>query len=561
MAKVEAALSGVREATEPTLTRGREGTDPTPEGRLPRRTLGWPAPGGARLVLRLVDGRGAAEEVALHGRRWIVGADVDAGIQLGGPGIAGRHALLEVGSEGWCVRGIEGALLYLEHAPLIGPHRLAAGDRLHLGTWRVDVLEVCEPSPRSLGRALGLGIAAMVGGLALGLALVGGDGDGDGRGAAPWIAARVAAVDAARSRSRVADVDVDAGAGVDTDTPASRGRARTRVIHEVIPGETLATIAARYRVERRRLIADNRLNPDMLPRPGDMLTIDAIDPPLPRQRLRVKVEEGASWGGLGERYGLSRAEIRGQNPGLGEVLPAGAILELWVEPQIERRRDRAGGITFPVVGEARSLGAPNAGSLVGGIQLPESPLYIRRNAAIMYGSASTIARLQAAIYRFRRLYAYSGVLVVADLSRPEGGRLPPHLSHQSGRDVDIWLPTLRGAYDQRYLAEDRRPHPDEVNWLATWGLIESLLAEGGVRYIFLSRTIQDRLYRAAEAMGASPAELARIQWQPEGADPRAPGMIAPIRDAAGHTGHIHVRFTCGDDEPGCQEHGGRGDEP
>jgi hypothetical protein len=329
--------------------------------------------------------------------------------------------------------------------------------------------------------------------------------------------------------------------------PGSGRGERVRVRHEVLPGETIASIAARYRVDRRRLVADNRLNPDRPLKRGTLLSLEAVDPPLPRLRLPIRLDEDTSWRALSERYGLSRGELRAQNPGV-EAPVAGTELELWVDPQIERRRAFDRDLTFPRAASGRSTGAPNAGLLEEGVQLPHSPLYVRRNPAIMYGSAATISRLQTAIYRFRRAYRYTGDLVIADLSRQEGGRLPPHRSHQSGRDVDIWLPTLRGAYDQRYLAEDRRPSPDQVNWFAAWGLIESLLAGGGVRYVFLSEELHGRLFRAGELMGATPAELARIQRRP--GDQR-PVVNAPIRDSPGHTGHIHVRFICAEDEPRC----------
>ncbi|MEZ4380351.1 MAG: penicillin-insensitive murein endopeptidase [Nannocystaceae bacterium] len=497
------------------------------------------------LILELIPLDGERRRLELRPGRRLIGADPKAAIRLDGAGLHRRHAVLRRDAKGWTVTALAEAAVYLEHVPL--PPRLRVplrgGARLFVGTYRIDVRHAGRG--RSAPRILGvLAVLAILIAVALPLiALLVAPTAADEAASSPD--ARLAGADYGRASAPIAAT----GAGDPNARALSSSRAgeRVRIRHEVLPGETIASIAARYRVDRRRLAADNRLNPDRPLERGALLSLEAVDPPLPRLRLPLRVDEDTSWRALSERYGLSRGELRAQNPGV-EAPVAGTELELWVDPQIERRRAFDRDLTFPPAASGRSVGAPNAGLLEDGVQLPHSPLYVRRNPAIMYGSAATISRLQAAIYRFRRAYRYTGDLVVADLSRREGGRLPPHRSHQSGRDVDIWLPTLRGAYDRRYLAEDRRPSPEQVNWFAAWGLIESLLAGGGVRYVFLSEELHDPLFRAGEMMGATPAELAHIQRRP--GDLR-PVVNAPIRDAPGHTGHIHVRFVCAEDEPRC----------
>ena len=78
------------------------------------------------------------------------------------------------------------------------------------------------------------------------------------------------------------------------------------------------------------------------------------------------------------------------------------------------------------------------------------------------------------VTEFRGRSGYEGTIEIASLSREVGRRLPPHVSHQSGRDVDIRLPLLPTV------PVTRRPNPDEIDWLATWALIESLLARSDV---------------------------------------------------------------------------------
>jgi murein endopeptidase len=174
-----------------------------------------------------------------------------------------------------------------------------------------------------------------------------------------------------------------------------------------------------------------------------------------------------------------------------------------------------------------------------------------------------IANLQTAIANFRQDLDFDGELVLADISRPGGGKFNPHKSHQQGRDIDIWLPTLRGVFKAKYLDDSgdedwgRRPEPDEADWFATWGLIKALADTGAVQQVFLDIRVQDRVYNAAKLMGASDEELDElIQW------PRKRAKSSNIlQHSAAHFHHIHVRFKCAPWEKECRRFPVRGDGP
>ena len=484
---------------------------------------------------------GEAEVLARRGTRWTLGCG-EVELRLCGVGLRERHALLEATPAGLVLHDLGGGV-YVEHERVEGCRLLRVGEAVDLGELRLEILHVAPTGAGRTGRrgpARAMAAMAAMGAIGGSVAL------------ALW--ARVGDEEVAVApEAAVAALDA---AGEARGRAAGRSSASlVRVEHEVLPGETVGSIAARYGVSRRRLSEGNQLNPDRPLAVGQRLWVEAEAPPLPRQRLRVTVAEGETWAGLRARYGLLRAEIEAQNPGLGEHLDAGVTLELWVEPQVHRRRDvgRIPGLALDTA--ARSIGAPNHGRLERGVPLPPSPLYLRRIPPLMVGSGATITHLYAAIARFRQAYGYAGEVVVADLSRPEGGPLPPHRSHQSGRDVDVWLPTLGGAYQPDYLERDRRPHPDEVNWLAAWGLFESFLATGEVQEIFLNGALHERLFAAAEVMGAGPEALAEIQGRPARAGPRPAGSSPRIRTAEGHTGHFHVRFRCAPHEEECVARG------
>lgn len=146
-------------------------------------------------------------------------------------------------------------------------------------------------------------------------------------------------------------------------------------------------------------------------------------------------------------------------------------------------------------------------------------------------------------------------LTVGDLSRPGGGRFRPHVSHQSGRDVDIGFYML-----------DRRSTPVNVHifvrlnnkamgiqWgnlykfdsARNWALIESLLSEPttDVQHVFVANAIKRRLIAQAVKEGADPDVLMR-----------AKRIITQPRHGAPHRSHFHVRVYCaGDDQPMCKD--------
>lgn len=189
-----------------------------------------------------------------------------------------------------------------------------------------------------------------------------------------------------------------------------------------------------------------------------------------------------------------------------------------------------------------SVGTPQRGALSRGVQLPFNPaLYTRRDASRSYGSTHTIRTLQAAFNAMRNERGVHAEVIVGDLSRPRGGRFRPHVSHQSGRDIDIRL-VVAAHLDPRTLPVA----PEHVDWDATWALVHSFLETGHVRYIFLSHMRQKNLYEAGLRAGVHARVLDRwFQWP--GSDP-----TSLIRHEDGHRAHIHVRLSCGPNDPRCR---------
>ncbi len=187
-----------------------------------------------------------------------------------------------------------------------------------------------------------------------------------------------------------------------------------------------------------------------------------------------------------------------------------------------------------------SVGFPDRGWLYNGVQMPSGPNWQVVDPAHAWGTQETIDSLTLAIERVSNAFADTPRVVIGHISARMGGRLTPHKSHQSGRDVDV------GYY---YITELRwfaRAREDNLDRARTWTLVKTLVRQTRVDLILIDRSIQNLLRAYALAQGEDPDWVRRI-FDGE------PGKRATILHAHGHADHIHVRFL----NPIAQETGRR----
>lgn len=317
------------------------------------------------------------------------------------------------------------------------------------------------------------------------------------------------------------------------------------ITHEIVNGESLEDIAERYSVSVGSILRWNQLDPK---RPGSFwvgqqLKIQTQLPGRMRQKHPYIVRPGDSWESIAERFHVDRNALqRYWNPQEKE-LRSGHQITIWVEPNVTPEPLPTADLEVkPVPQGAVSVGYPDSGRLIRGVKIPDNPeLYTIRNPDHAFGSTHAISVLQQSILQFRVRTGFEQPVLLWDMSQKRGGRFGPHRSHRSGRDIDIGLP-LRPDY-----VPGVSPLKSAVDWEATWHLVRSFIETGEVRYVFLSRPQQAGLYRAAKACGATAEELDRIVQYPR------TEKVGIVRHSPGHTGHLHVRFTCGADETDCQE--------
>jgi murein endopeptidase len=174
-----------------------------------------------------------------------------------------------------------------------------------------------------------------------------------------------------------------------------------------------------------------------------------------------------------------------------------------------------------------SLGYPNGGALWNGMQMPPGDGWELVDPSHAWGTRETVEDLTHCIEKVRAAFPGTGKISIGHISGKRGGRLSPHVSHQSGRDVDV------GYY---YLDESpwyTRARASNLDRARTWALVRALITDSDVEYIFMDRSVQRLVKEYAASTGEDRAWLDEIF---EGA------QRPIIHHVKGHATHLHVRF-------------------
>lgn len=311
------------------------------------------------------------------------------------------------------------------------------------------------------------------------------------------------------------------------------------VEHIVGRGDTLGRIAKRYGTTLSALRKDNHLGRrrgDLI-RVGQRLWVRATLPSRKRRRFVYTIQPGDTLSGIARRFHTTWAEI-------GRVNRLRDPNRLRVGDRIELYREG------PAVASS-TVGRPQHGRLEHGEQLPPGPGYRRRHPKRAWGTNETVTQLLRAIAAVRRQFPRRHDLLIGDLSAEHGGPIRPHVSHQSGRDVDVGF-FFRGAPRRGtpYFWRLKR-NRDRIDFPASWAWIQALVgpdeAHSPVDHIYLGYDEQKLFYDWAKAHGVSQARLSFVFQYPRGRRV----LRGKLRHWPGHVGHMHVRFKCPPEDKAC----------
>lgn len=332
--------------------------------------------------------------------------------------------------------------------------------------------------------------------------------------------------------------------GQELRMPAGSARARRRqnegrarmMTHAVLPGETLGKIAQRYGTTSKAIRRDNRLRSDSI-RVGQKLRVLALKPVRERRKFVYTIEGGDTLSSIGERFGMTGRDIHRLNPRKNpRRLRIGDTITVWKDGPEHL---------------SETVGRASRGRLVHGEQLPAGPGYYRRTPRRSWGTNRTITEVLRVAGEVRQKHRRAHDLVIEHISAKEGGPLKPHVSHQSGRDVDMgmYFKGFDRAGPKRFITFTSETH--ELDYEASWTLLRSLLKNNDrqtrVQYIFMDYEAQKAMYKWARKKRKASKKLLSYMFQ----YPRRRAMKGKIRHVKSHRGHLHVRFKCPDHDKHC----------
>lgn len=253
------------------------------------------------------------------------------------------------------------------------------------------------------------------------------------------------------------------------------------------------------------------------------------------EKVHYQVRRGGTLRRIANLYKIFHHEIAALNPGIDldkELKPGTKVVVFDGSASGEK---------------SESIGFPGRGSLRGAVPMVRGPgRELKHIPWKGWGTAHTVAVLDRILRTWAERHPDAQPILVGNMSAREGGRLKPHSTHQSGRDVDISYPQLL-------------PKGEVLNWREmsernldskmTWALLRILRESGEVEVAFADRSIQEILYRYAldKRLMSKAALRSWLEY------PHPVGSTrALVQHVKGHRDHFHVRIKCPDDQPRCE---------
>ncbi len=174
-----------------------------------------------------------------------------------------------------------------------------------------------------------------------------------------------------------------------------------------------------------------------------------------------------------------------------------------------------------------SVGIVEAGRLINAIPFPEGDAWTVIVPESCWTTQETAEAITAAAKQVRAWFPGGAPVRVGQVSAREGGYLPPHISHQNGRDIDVGL-FYPGPEPHRV-----REREKVMDVAMNWAFVKAILMHGDVQYILLDRRVQKVLYDYALKQGEDRRWLASLFGA---------GRRSVFLHARNHRDHFHVRL-------------------
>jgi LysM repeat protein len=169
--------------------------------------------------------------------------------------------------------------------------------------------------------------------------------------------------------------------------------------------------------------------------------------------------------------------------------------------------------------------------LINAEQMPKGRQWVLTVPDHAFGTAETVANLVHCIRRVAELFEDTPPVMIGSISARSGGPLPPHKSHRTGRDVDIYFyrkPGTKKWFEKATAGDLDAPR--------TWALLRTIITDTDVEFVLIDRFVKELLETYALAIGEEPAWIS-VLFHGEG---KYKNPL--VKHVPGHTAHMHVRF-------------------
>ncbi len=223
-----------------------------------------------------------------------------------------------------------------------------------------------------------------------------------------------------------------------------------------------------------------------------------------------------------EMYQGRVSRLKKFNPGVQfSRLLAGELLLVW-----QRDRDVL----------SRSIGDSTTGFHQDAELMPKGDNYSILYPHRTFGTFYTVSEMVRMLDLFEARYPEASNILIGDISFRLGGKMTPHVSHRSGRDIDFSYPRKDEPVNWKRFQDVNARSIDAEQTLF---MIKTLIDSNQVNMIFIDHRLQGALVREAKRQDA-PQEWINAVFQ----YPQSSGTGALVRHSKGHINHMHVRFKC-----------------
>lgn len=202
--------------------------------------------------------------------------------------------------------------------------------------------------------------------------------------------------------------------------------------------------------------------------------------------------------------------------------------------------------------EPQSVGSPSKGSLIGGVRMPYdgAGYKINRERDKIWATPETIKHVKKCMAKYRQRFPLKGknhgpTITIGDLSLENGGPAPPHVSHQSGRDVDIGYITIPPQTPGLF---DREADGSNLDKEKQWFVVKCFLDNKDTQMIIMDWSVFYALESYIKQLVKNKKTKLDKKYLGYFTNPTNKTRIIGDNE---HKTHMHVRFRCPKNDRRC----------